>query len=82
MTGYGQNGQNGTHGSKPRPRTGIAYEAEDFLLSENWQLSWLMKVAVAAMRLLWCVGCAMPELQKLLTNSCMYMVSAGVCGML
>lgn len=29
MTGYGQNGQNGTHGSKPRPRTGIAYEAEE-----------------------------------------------------
>ena len=47
-----------------------------------WKLSWLMKVALAAMRLLWCVGCAMPELQKLLTNSCMYMVSAGVCGML
>ena len=35
MTGYGQNGQNGTHGSKPRPRTGIAYEAEDLLLSES-----------------------------------------------
>ena len=58
MTGYGQNGQNGSHGSKPRPRTGIAYEAEDSLiLFVVWEQSWLMKVALAVMRLLRCVGC-------------------------